>query len=326
MNNFDLSAINPIDALLLVILLLSLISGWSRGFLLTTLQLFTLAASLVAAFMGYHYLEVWLLAYAPWMGLWTAPVSFFSTYIAAHLLIGGLARAMASAFPYRAHMHKLNRVLGLLPGFVNGVINATLVSLLLVTLPLIAGLSSMARESQLASQLSAPAEWLEAQLAPIFNPAISQTMQSLTVPAESKATVKLSYSVNDAKVRPDLEARMLEMINDERASQGLKPLLPDPEIAEVARAHSRDMFARSYFSHISPEGLEPFERMRRAKVQFLNAGENLALAQTLPSAHQGLMNSPGHRANILRASYGRVGIGILDGGRYGLMVTQNFRN
>jgi uncharacterized protein YkwD len=86
------------------------------------------------------------------------------------------------------------------------------------------------------------------------------------------------------------------------------------------------MFARSYFSHISPEGLEPFDRMHQAKVRFFSAGENLALAQTLPSAHQGLMNSPGHRANILRPAYGRVGIGVLDGGRYGLMVTQNFRN
>jgi uncharacterized protein YkwD len=66
--------------------------------------------------------------------------------------------------------------------------------------------------------------------------------------------------------------------------------------------------------------------MRRSRLRFLAAGENLALARTLPMAHQGLMNSPGHRANILRASFGRVGIGIADGGRYGLMVTQNFRN
>jgi len=43
-------------------------------------------------------------------------------------------------------------------------------------------------------------------------------------------------------------------------------------------------------------------------------------------AHAGLMNSPGHRANILRPQFGRVGIGIMDGGVHGLMVTQNFRN
>ncbi|MDQ3129497.1 MAG: colicin V production protein, partial [Acidobacteriota bacterium] len=45
-----------------------------------------------------------------------------------------------------------------------------------------------------------------------------------------------------------------------------------------------------------------------------------------PIAHTGLMNSPGHRANILQPNFGRVGIGVLDGGRRGLMITQNFRN
>lgn len=63
-----------------------------------------------------------------------------------------------------------------------------------------------------------------------------------------------------------------------------------------------------------------------ANIRFVVAGENLALAQNLLLAHDGLMNSPGHRANILREAFGRVGIGILDGGIYGLMVTQKFRN
>ncbi|WP_432711580.1 CAP domain-containing protein, partial [Pedobacter sp.] len=87
-----------------------------------------------------------------------------------------------------------------------------------------------------------------------------------------------------------------------------------------------DMFDRGYFSHYTPEGEDPFARIRKYRVSFMSAGENLALAQTLPLAHVGLMNSPGHRANILNPSFGRLGIGILDGGIYGLMITQNFRN
>lgn len=100
----------------------------------------------------------------------------------------------------------------------------------------------------------------------------------------------------------------------------------DEELTPIARQHAADMFARSYFSHISPEGDTPFDRIRKARVRFFVAGENLAIAQTLQVAHRGLMNSPGHRANILRPAFGRVGIGILDGGVYGLMVTQKFRN
>jgi uncharacterized protein YkwD len=92
----------------------------------------------------------------------------------------------------------------------------------------------------------------------------------------------------------------------------------------VARAYSADMFARGYFSHLDPDGKSPFDRMRAGDVEFGTAGENLALAPTLKLAHQGLMNSPGHRANILKPEYRTVGIGIVDGGAYGLMVTQDF--
>jgi uncharacterized protein YkwD len=86
------------------------------------------------------------------------------------------------------------------------------------------------------------------------------------------------------------------------------------------------MLARGYFAHVTPEDRDPFDRIREGKVRFLTAGENLAFAQSLPVAHRGLMNSPGHRANILRPQFGRLGIGIMDGGRFGLMVTQNFRD
>ena len=84
-----------------------------------------------------------------------------------------------------------------------------------------------------------------------------------------------------------------------------------------------DMFARGYFAHDTPEGRDPFDRIRAGGVRFLTAGENLALARSVQIAHTGLMNSPGHRANILRPEFGRVGIGIMDGGMRGLMVTQN---
>ena len=86
------------------------------------------------------------------------------------------------------------------------------------------------------------------------------------------------------------------------------------------------MFQQGYFSHVSPGGKGPFDRMRNDGVQFTNAGENIALAPTLDIAHSGLMHSPGHRANILRPEFGRLGIGIVDGGKYGLMISQEFRN
>jgi uncharacterized protein YkwD len=200
------------------------------------------------------------------------------------------------------------------------------VSVLLLVLPLGGAVASWARDSNLASRFSAPGEWVEAQLAPIFDPAIQRSLQAVTVPPDSRRMIHLPTRVKDAQARPELEERLLELVNAERAKAGLKPLRADPALAEVARAHSGDMFARAYFSHVTPDGHDLVDRMRRARLGYLAAGENLAFAPTLSGAHQGLMNSPGHRANILRPQFGRVGIGIVDGGVHGLMVTQNFRN
>jgi len=98
----------------------------------------------------------------------------------------------------------------------------------------------------------------------------------------------------------------------------------DPELRLLARAYADEMFRRGFFAHDTPEGVDPFERMRDANIRFGLAGENLALAPTLDVAHNGLMNSPGHRANILKDGFRRVGIGVMDGGIYGKMFVQEF--
>ncbi len=186
-------------------------------------------------------------------------------------------------------------------------------------------LGEKTRTSAIADVLTQKAEVIEIQLSPIFDKAVKRTMHSMTIEPDSERSIKLP-KIKHFKVRHDLETKMLGLINEERAKQNLPPLQADSAMAAVAREHSEDMFTRGYFSHISPEGQTPDERIREHHIGFIVAGENLALAQTLSIAHTGLMNSPGHRANILQRSFGRVGIGIIDGGIYGLMITQEFRN
>lgn len=317
---------NFVDLLIAIVIALSIWGGWRRGLMLAGADLVALASSLILAFRLYPYVVALAGRYAPYGGVWTVPVCFLFVYLLTRVVLGLLLSALVRAVPPRAHANAANRALGVFPGAANGLINATVVSMLLLGLPLSDDITRATRESVLVDRFAAPAEWLEAQLRPIFNPAVEQTLSKLTIQPDSRASLKLPFTVKNPKPRPDLEAGMLALLNEEREKQGLAPLHADPEATEVARAHSKDMFARGYFSHISPQGEDPFARMRRAKLRFLVAGENLALARTLPMAHQGLMNSPGHRANILRPQFGRVGIGILDGGRYGLMVTQEFRN
>jgi uncharacterized protein YkwD len=165
---------------------------------------------------------------------------------------------------------------------------------------------------------------LAEQFGQVFGEAVQETIDLLTVKPGSDERVTLQFTVKNPSVDAEAEERMLELVNRERTERGLKALQPDERLREVAREHSRDMFERGYFSHIDPDGRSPFERMRRGGARFQAAGENLALAPTVEVAHNGLMNSPGHRANILNPSFGRVGIGVLDGGLHGKMFTQNF--
>ena len=214
----------------------------------------------------------------------------------------------------------------MIPGFLNGLIYAVILSALLLAFPLSQNIVNTARESKMANNFALQVEWLSEKLSPVFDKAVDKGINKLTVEPKSNEIIKLPFKTMHFKERPELEAKMLQLVNEERRKVGLDTLKPDTALQKVALAHSADMFERGYFAHYTPEGKDPFDRMRDAHIHFYLAGENLALAQTLPIAHQGLMNSPGHRENILRPGFGRLGIGILDGGFYGLMISQEFRN
>lgn len=317
---------NLVDALLALVVLAGVYAGWRRGFVLATLGVGVLLATLLVAFWGYPCPARWIEQNGWLASPWALPAGFLGTFVVVRVLLGAVANRVVAAVPHKAHVHTVNRALGLAPGFIDGLVNAMIVAVLLLAVPLVDALTTLTRESVIATRLSQPAQWLEARLTPIFEEAVSRTVNRSVVQPGTRERIALPYTVANPKARPDLETQMLDLLNRERALRGLGPLLADPELAEVARAHSRDMFGRGYFSHIAPDGKDPFDRMRQARVRYITAGENLALAPTLAQAHQGLMHSPGHRANILRPAFGRVGIGIVDGGMRGQMVTQNFRN
>ena len=318
---------NLIDIGIIVLVLLSVLNGWRRGFILGTLDLLGWASVLVAGLRFYQPVARWLGAHVDlWPEVWDRPIAFVAIAILAGGLVQVVGYLLLRRVPKEVHEKTFNQLLGVVPGLANGLITAALVAALLLAIPFNEALRERARESPLVNRLAVYAERLEAALHPVFAEAVAETLNLLTIQPESHERVSLPYTVANPRPRPDLEARMLELVNKERVAAGLKPLAPDPELTEVARRHSTDMFARGYFAHDTPEGLDPFDRMREANVRFVTAGENLALAPTVQVAHRGLMNSPGHRENLLHPQFGRVGIGIMDGGIRGLMVTQNFRN
>lgn len=317
---------NFIDLLLLLIILSSAITGWHRGFILGLLDLIRWIGSLLIGLRIYPYVADLLEEVVDWSTTWTLPVAFVMVTFAANILLQYLGSLLLQKLPHTVHSRHFNKALGIVPGAFSGLVTAVIVAALLLSIPLPQSIEERVQDSKVANRFAAHTERLEMALAPVFEDAAQRTLNKLTVQPGSDEFIELPFRVEQATPRPDLEAQMLELLNEERIENGLKPLQADTALRDVARQHSEDMFRRGYFSHHSPDGDTPFDRIRAANVRFLTAGENLALAPTLTIAHEGLMNSPGHRANILQRRFGRVGIGVLQGGPGRLMITQNFRN
>jgi serralysin len=135
------------------------------------------------------------------------------------------------------------------------------------------------------------------------------------------------------------EQYMLKLINAERAAVGVKPLVFDDHLQESTDAHSKWMLASDVFAHEGANGSNPSERMKEAGYRLTGtwaSAENIAWVSLrspedyrdeVRLLHKNLMNSPGHRENILNPDFQEIGIGIKIGNMQGwdaAVVTQNF--
>lgn len=135
--------------------------------------------------------------------------------------------------------------------------------------------------------------------------------------------LSLSLAAAAQQPNPQAEQEMLRLLNLARARAGLTSLKLDPKLQQAARDHSQKMAEQHKLSH--ELGNEPgfARRLENAGAQFSNAGENVAFNQSAGAAHESLMHSPPHRANILSSKFNSVGIGVVQQGE-NLWVTQDF--
>lgn len=118
------------------------------------------------------------------------------------------------------------------------------------------------------------------------------------------------YADQSEELKEGYELLLFELTNSARIQRSLPLLKWDDATRDTARKHSEDMAKNHYFSHTNLAGQSPFDRMTEDGISFFIAGENLAYGQySSIFAHEGLMNSPGHRENIVKPEFGYLGIG-----------------
>jgi len=197
-------------------------------------------------------------------------------------------------------------------------------ALLLAGLQDHAGDAAAARNSLAA--IEAPSPLCQAYL---------QTLGGAPRPAIQTVDTSVRLPATDPRITR-LEAELIDLVNGERVAMGLGQLTFDPRMAEIARAHSAEMRDLHYFSHQSPTarlenpmdryclGMGSTPHIVAENIYWARGGHSFLNDVDLHQAHEDLMHSPGHRANILDPDINRIGIGIVSDGSGAIWITQLF--
>ena len=317
------------DLLIILIIFYAGYVGTKRGFVLVAAELAGFAISTAFATLTYQPGGKWL--------VWWAGMSASLANVAAFIVIWMVCEIICALFvrhiiikrlTHGVQYHKYNRIGGAISSVLRAFILLALGLIVFTALPISAASKQPVTGAYLSRLiLTATTSWQNA-----INGGLGRDIgSSLTVftisnDPESTERTQLGFTTADVKIDSADENADLVLVNHERTSRGLPALVMEPTAQAVARAYGERMLADGVFSHIDNDGHNPFDRMTAGGVKYTSAGENLAFAPTLQLAHTGLMNSPGHKANILSTNYGHVGIGVIDAGQYGLMVVQDFTN
>lgn len=319
---------NWVDLVVVAVLLFFVWDGWRRGIFVLLAQLLAFVGAILLAYRLYFLVTPFLMqAFSLSRGLAQAMAFLLTAYVAEEVLVRGL-NELIGRIPQKYFPRWWKGIMSVVPSLLSGVVVTALVLSAILAFPIRPRVKQDILASELGGWLTRRAAGWERQVNAVFGEAARETLSFLTTPVESHERVDLGFELvrEEYTVDEAAEQEIFRLVNEERVERGFRALSFSSEALVVARGHSEDMARRGYFSHVSPEGEDVGDRLAKAGITFLVAGENLALAPTSELTHQGLMESPGHRENILAPEFSRVAIGVIDAGVYGKMTTQVFLN
>jgi uncharacterized protein YkwD len=318
---------NWVDLLFILLLVYFIIT--SSGFIDTLFDAFGFIFSLIFSYKFYSFFGAVLVANFELPKGLSFASGFFIAWIVSETILYFSISLISEKFLKGFHENKYNMFFG----FVAAIFQTAVIFLFFVSLVFALPVRGQIKEAILQSRTGPYfvnlSQNFERQIKTVFGGAISETLNFLTIKPDSEEIVSLGLKApaKTLSIDDQSEQTMFNLVNQERVQNGRKGLQFDTALRDVARAYAKEMFENGFFSHISQvDGLSPADRADRAGISYFIIGENLAYAPDVYVAHQGLMNSEGHRKNILSEDYGKVGIGVIDGGIYGKMFVQEFTN
>jgi len=251
-------------------------------------------------------------------------IGFLLTAIIVEGILAFIITKSVKLIPEKVRKVKILNLLAPLPAIGEAIVIISFVLLLIVSLPFSPKVKKDISDSKSATYLIGKTQKYESGLKEAFGGVVEQSISYLVIKPQSNETIILDSEVTNLTYDLVSEEDMFNLINKERVERGIAPLDYFEGGVETARAHAEDMWERKYFAHVSPEGKDVGDRLDESGITYFIAGENLALAPTVSVAHTGLMNSEGHRKNILDPGFEKVAVGVVDNQIYGKMFVQIF--
>lgn len=154
----------------------------------------------------------------------------------------------------------------------------------------------------------------------------NNTVTAIQIIHEELENSKTDYfSEPNNQLKEGFEYQLFDLTNAARVKHGLPTLSWEESLRKTARDHSIDMAENNFFGHTNQAGRSPFDRMEEDGIAFKVAGENLAAGQLSSIyAHEGLMNSLGHRENILKDDFESLAVGVAFNSDSQPFFTENF--
>jgi uncharacterized protein YkwD len=319
-----------IDILLIVLVLLLLLRGWFRGFVREAMDLVGLLVGIVLAFRFGSAVGSIVEAMA---GVSDDTARLIGGVVV--LVVVGVGAAVITRLIERharlPGLNLINRVGGAGVAVAWGVFLATILLSLAAVAPMPQAVAEQLDDSAVTQTLTDPDGVPQEVFTTLAGDRIVETLLNIRevfgtrrviLEGEESLTFQ-GVERGDLAADPEAAGEVFDLLNRARLDGGADPLAWSPALADVAASHATEMYADGYFSHVSAETGTVSDRLAAAGIPFVLAGENLALAATPGQVHDGLMDSTGHRENILRREFRRVGVAAVDG-PLGLMTVQVF--
>ena len=313
-----------VDLIIVVALIYFTLETWGRPLILKLIDLVSFLLAFFLSFRYYNYPAQFFQTQFQIAHGFSLVLGFMATWFLSEMVFYFLTQLILSKVPHLKIPGE--KFVSLIPSFLRGLIFISLFLILIATFPIQPSIKKAVLDSKIGSFILSNTYALEEPVKQVFGGITKDSLSFMTIEPKTNERISLGFRTDQFQVDEADEKVMIGLVNKERVSRGLKSLTFEVKLESVARSHSEDMFKRGYFSHFSPEGETVADRANKLNIEYIVIGENLAFAPSLDLAHTGLMNSPGHRANILSVDYNKIGIGVMDGGVYGKMFTQVFSN